>query len=75
MEGLPEAEQYIVADKAFLTFYTADELRIWFAKYKKERDGKKVAKGMRAGAKKVSALSKARDVQNAIKPDNQKKKE
>ena len=79
LSGLPVANKYIIRiHSGFLDynkkFDNADELRAWFEEYKKERNDKKVAKGMRVGAKKVSALSKASDVQNAIKPDNQKKK-
>ena len=73
LDGLPQAKCYVVLD-CDKEFNSADELRVWFEKYKKDRDGKKVAKGMRTGAKKVSAFSKALDAKNEIKPDNQKKK-
>ena len=73
LSGLPMAQKYFV-DDLHKSFDTADELRAWFAEYKKEHDEKKKSSGLRAGAKRVGALGAATDAKRKTKPDNQKKK-
>ena len=74
LDGLPMAQKYFV-DDLHKSFDTADELRAWFAEYKKQRDGKKsIVTGLRAGAKRVAAAGAVQETKRNTKPDNQKKK-
>ncbi len=75
LDGLPKARKYVIWDCDHKEFNSADELRAWFAEYKKQRDGKKsIVTGLRAGAKRVVAASAAQETKRKTKPSNQNEK-
>ena len=65
LDGLPKAQQYFIVD-CDVIFYTSEELRAWFKKYKNEQKIKKV----RDGTKAITALAVAA-YKNKNIPDDQ----
>ena len=73
LDGLPMAKSYWIRD-CKMVFDSADELRAWFAEYKKQRDGKKKMSDLRAGAKRVGALDSVQKTKRKTRPSNQNEK-